>query len=320
MKKENRLNFDNILVSFYSDINKPASKEVISLTRWFKPHVMLDQTVLSLRKISDKKERDAVKVTLPSITPSGTFKYRENNKLIKYSGFISIDIDHLEDSVYDVKEYVSRLPFVAYCGLSASALGIWALVRVFDNPGMHTARFDALVQDFKDIGLTIDTTGRNISRARFYSVDNDPYFNLDAEFYTRAANIGEGTAEPLQVEPYRGLIKEVERPEFKEETYFTLNYIELSIEHANDGEKHKKLLKTSIAAGFHVASGTITEREAIYTLQQAIKRKKNVSDLGLAYKTIMDGLQIGKAKFKKQHEVPEPASLPASYSGAIAAN
>lgn len=157
--------------------------------------------ITALRQHDDKAQRDAIKATLPAITPSGTFTHRAESGLIEHSGFIQADIDAKDnpmifdgaDTLEDyldvlslVKPELSKLKNLAYIGLSASGRGLWILIPIA-YPDRHKEHFAAIVADFKKIGINLDTAPSNVASLRGYSYDPDAYFNHNAEIYTRLA-------------------------------------------------------------------------------------------------------------------------------------
>lgn len=143
--------------------------------------------VESVRAIEDKKERDKLKAaTLPGVTPSGVFTYRDEKHLVKHSGLIAGDIDFKENpyNPETIKRQVAKIQNVAYCGLSVSGRGLWFLVPIA-RPECHKEHFAALVADFARWGITLDTAPANVASFRFYSFDPNAYFNPGAKPSTK---------------------------------------------------------------------------------------------------------------------------------------
>lgn len=143
-----------------------------------------------IRFISDKKERDKIKIQLPAITPSALLKSRDKNlndidKLISYSGFMQIDID-FKDNVHlsDFNDLLDKLPLIkniAYCGQSISGTGYFCLVPITqpDKLDFHFMRFNELMND--NYNIKLDTSkGSKITDLRIYSYTPNAYFNINA--------------------------------------------------------------------------------------------------------------------------------------------
>lgn len=73
---------------------------------------------------------------------------------------------------------------IMYCGLSASGKGVFCIIP-YEDYRKHKLHFYALEQEFKDMGIVVDSSCSDICRLRFYSYDEHPYVNFDAEVYTR---------------------------------------------------------------------------------------------------------------------------------------
>ena len=135
----------------------------------------------------DAEAISALKKSLPACTVSGLFAERSASGLIEHSGFMAIDIDKKDNmhltNFTDVKSELARLKEVAYCGLSCSGRGYFALIRLA-YPDQHRAQFEALQSIFAGWGLTIDNACKDVCRLRFYSYDAEAYFNLSAEPFT----------------------------------------------------------------------------------------------------------------------------------------
>ena len=169
----------NVEVSCFANYDTPANPVTIKLLAWLKSEKHRHK-IDALRQIEDKGKRDAIKATLPAITPSGVFTYRQESNLVEgsHTRLIQFDIDLKENpqirNYAALKEQISKLPFVAYCGLSASGLGYWGLVPIA-SPERHRGHFDALKRVFAHYGITIDTKPRNVCSLRGYSYDPAPY-------------------------------------------------------------------------------------------------------------------------------------------------
>lgn len=141
-----------------------------------------------IRSSSNEEERKFLKSKLPAITPSGVFSKRKADCLVEPTNLICIDIDGKDNpSISDMEEFkkkLSKLPYMMYCGLSASGKGLFCIIPYKDYRN-HKLHFNALEQEFKDMGIVVDSSCSDIGRLRFYSYDEFPYANPDAEIYTR---------------------------------------------------------------------------------------------------------------------------------------
>jgi hypothetical protein len=172
----------NIEISMFADARSTTPKTVILLD-WLK-----DESFLRLqervRACATKNEKDIVKKDMPCITPSGLFSKRGKDYLIQHSGFIAIDIDGKDNThisnFFDLKNKLCKLSQVAYCGLSVSGQGYWALIPIA-HPDKHEKHYQFLEDYFAKKGLNIDPACKDVARLRFYSYDPDAYFNHNAK-------------------------------------------------------------------------------------------------------------------------------------------
>ncbi|MVM31177.1 hypothetical protein GO755_14135 [Spirosoma sp. HMF4905] len=170
----------NVEVSCFANYNTPGNPKPVNLYLWLINAKYRDR-VLTIRAESDKLKRDALKATLPAITPSGVFTYRQASSLVPsgHSGFIQFDIDFKDNphirNYANLKAQLAKLPFVAYCGLSVSGTGYWGLVPIA-HPERHGQHFDALFRVFAHYKIRLDDKPRNVASLRGYSYDPDGYF------------------------------------------------------------------------------------------------------------------------------------------------
>lgn len=191
----------NVEVSCFKDYNTPDNPVTISLFQWL-TSTKYKNTVEAIRKEPNKDRRDEMKSRLPAITPSGMFTKRTSNSLVKHSGFIAVDIDHKENEHignYDeLKEQICKISNVAYCGISVSGTGYFALIPI-EDPDKHLQHFFALERAFKKLGIVIDPACKNVDRLRGYSYDSESYFNHNAR--TFAATYSEPKPKKIVYKP-----------------------------------------------------------------------------------------------------------------------
>lgn len=177
----------NIFVSIFASYTSKLPKGKVNLWEWLLRENEYTPTVMLIRTISDKKERNAIKSRLPAITPSGIFSERKADKLIEHSGIICIDIDGKDNpqiTDYEIlKLELSKNSYILYCGLSVSGNGLFCIIPIA-YPEKHKQHFYALEKDFKNMGITIDPSCSDLCRLRGYSFDKAPYVNPNAEIYS----------------------------------------------------------------------------------------------------------------------------------------
>lgn len=185
MKNESIL---NINVSCFTNCSSTIPTSV-NLLSWLTSDIYRD-TVGNIRNIQDEELQKVMKASLPAITPSGVFSYRSEKDLIDHSGFLAFDIDFKDNqhisNFDDLKEQISHIPNVAYCGLSVRGKGYWGLIPIpKSTPEVHKKRFYALIKDLKEYGIILDPSGSDICRLRIYSWDQNAYFNHSAKLYSK---------------------------------------------------------------------------------------------------------------------------------------
>jgi len=178
----------DIKVSCFEKCNSTTPVEV-NLLSWLTSDKHRDK-VEQLRAIQDESLQKIIKASLPAITPSGLFSYRDTEHLIGHSGFLVFDIDKKDNkhiiNFNELRGQVSHIASVAYCGLSVRGHGFWGLVPIpKSTPEEHKQRFSALAKDFKEFGINLDASGSDVCRLRIYSWDQDGYFNHHAKLYMK---------------------------------------------------------------------------------------------------------------------------------------
>lgn len=125
------------------------------------------------------------KTKLPSAAISGVFSYCENDKLIKHSGFIAIDIDGKEnpDVVQNIPWWKNNLAADDYTYAvfqSITGTGLCVIVKI--DPAYHRESFRGLQQYYlENYDIRVDTQCINEARVRFTSYDPDLIINEDSE-------------------------------------------------------------------------------------------------------------------------------------------
>lgn len=147
--------------------------------------------VMAVRNAKNQGTKGNLKALLPSYTPAGTFADSSSFGPLELSGFICVDIDKKDNlDVVDfgyLKEVLSQVPYIAYCGLSCGGEGYFCIVPIADVY-LFKSHFRSLQIDFAAIGVTIDQACSDIGRKRFVSYDPEPYFNYAPEVYRGLAD------------------------------------------------------------------------------------------------------------------------------------
>lgn len=146
------------------------------------PYPYGDLTI-QLRKLTTPNERRQFKAEkLDYVTFSGIFRRREDRSLITHSGFITIDLDHLENAE-EVKQIIRYDDILepAMIFISPSGNGLKFILHIDIAKGSHADYFETISKYlFSAYKLTADPSGRDVSRACFLC--HDPKIFLDPEY------------------------------------------------------------------------------------------------------------------------------------------
>ena len=128
----------------------------------------------------DKDEYTSSKARkLDYITCSGVFEKRGNHWLVNHSGYICLDIDHIEDPeelkgrLANDEKLMPELIFI-----SPGGKGIKCIVSIDIKAATHDKYFSAL-SSYLDLnyGVEIDSACKDVSRACFLCHDPDCFIN-----------------------------------------------------------------------------------------------------------------------------------------------
>lgn len=142
--------------------------------------------IIYLRKsLHDNKTEayEKAKKALPAFTPSGIFEGGRKAELLKeYSKFIILDIDKLSKEQLDtIKKKTNESNFTYASFTSPSGNGLKILIQVNTAATQHKHAFiQAQAYYEKLLSITIDKSGKDISRLCFFSYDPNLYHNINA--------------------------------------------------------------------------------------------------------------------------------------------
>ena len=172
-------------VSLFGNTKSITPSKTITFRDWiFNENEVLRDKVNRIRA----EQNSELKQTLPCITGSGIISDGRADKNLKHhNGFIVIDIDekenlHLkkEDFLQLKKKVFRKFREICYAGHSVGGIGYYLIIGI-ENPYRHKEYFEYLTKWFKDAeDINIDKTCKNLSRLRYYSIDDNPYINENA--------------------------------------------------------------------------------------------------------------------------------------------
>lgn len=141
------------------------------------------EQVFGIRGTQDKNIRHVLKSNLDYFTFSGIFEpTRKVENLKLHSGLITIDFDDVEN----IEDVISELypdPYTLVGFISPSGNGIKLLVKV--DGQKHLESFIGLAKYYKSkYNLTVDESGKDVSRVCYVSHDERAYYNQNSEPFT----------------------------------------------------------------------------------------------------------------------------------------
>ncbi len=280
----------NVEVSIWPNYFTSDAPKTVNLLKWL-TSTKYRHKVEQIRTLPTKSDRDALKATLPAITVSGLFSERRAKaSLTRHSGLIALDFDEKDNrhitNFTDLRAQLCKVPNVAYCGLSVSGTGFFAIIRIA-HPDRHEQHFDALKRLFWDRWqLRVDAACRDVSRLRGYSYDANGFFRHDAVLFR------------LFDEPHP---KPIPRPASSYRTSGTNNTDESQllkrivdmVKGLGEGNRHIGLLKAARLAGGFIAANRMSEGTAVCALETVASEWPAFSK---SQGTIRDGIRYGVQK------------------------
>lgn len=168
-------------ISYYSNVKYSNSYKDITLYDWITYYSIKYKPVIDkVRELYDTHKALGKQMkadNLPVVTITGVFhEYRRIDLVSHINPILLIDIDrddNLDIEDWDeLKKKVASLPYVFLTSYSVSGKGIYCLVY-FDEKLDHRLVFNALYEDFKQMGIIIDKCCKDITRTRFVSYDDN---------------------------------------------------------------------------------------------------------------------------------------------------
>lgn len=137
--------------------------------------------VESIRKESNKENRNELKQQLPCVMFSGQFRERNIASLVQHSGFICLDFDECDPE--KKKSELAIDPYIFACWVSPSGNGVKALIKIpTDN---HLGSFLALQEKYPNL----DKACKDVSRVCYESYDESIIINEKSQIWTTTIEI-----------------------------------------------------------------------------------------------------------------------------------
>lgn len=138
------------------------------------------QNTENLRQFSNKEQARKYKAeNFDYVTFSGIFSKRSDNNLLKHSGLITIDFDHISD-IETLKEKLLADEYfdTEMFFISPSGDGLKWIIAIDLTKGSHQLYFKAIAAYMlKTYQLEVDKSGKDISRACFLPYDSEVFIN-----------------------------------------------------------------------------------------------------------------------------------------------
>lgn len=186
-----------IFQDFYRVIAEMTEEEIVSAIS----NGTYRETVEDVRRIfaeQGEKAANEKKIELPEITFSANYRGgRSNATLLKYLGYIVVDIDHqTQEALARILALAKKCAHTRIAFISPKGMGLKIVVRVCRPDGtlpetiqeiedFHHAAYHKIASFYAQLcGVEVDTSGQDVSRTCLFSYDPDIYFNPDATAFT----------------------------------------------------------------------------------------------------------------------------------------
>ncbi len=171
-------------ISYYKNIrdDQDVDIEINSFLEGIRTGKWQD-VVLDIRAAPTKEIRDLKKKTAPLVTVSGSFAARKDDALRNHSGFIAIDIDHVEN-IEETRKLLSNDSYTYACFISISGSGLCVISRI--DGTRHLDAFNGIASYlYNNYQLIVDQSCKNLARARFVSYDPFIFVNTKAQQFKK---------------------------------------------------------------------------------------------------------------------------------------
>lgn len=248
------------------------------------------EVVEYIRKLPEEQYKVA-KRELPVICFNGIFNSRSIGGLQEANGLMVLDFDEIDD-IPALREKLYSLSYVYSVFLSPSGRGLKALIRIpiVSSDEQFKRYFQSIQEE-----LPVDPSGKDISRACFFSYDPNIYINENATQFTKLYRV-----------PKTNIEERRERSAKRRSDRITSIAIDM-IRNSDKGELHNARLKAGRLIGGYIASGILEENRVVDILLNEIRYK--TTDFEAAKKDLLDGIGYGKSsplyeakKIEKQSE------------------
>ena len=187
------MNQFNIFLDFYRIIAEMTEEEIVSTIGSAKYRNLVESVRRTFLEQGEKAANEEKK-KLPSVTFSANYRGgRSNATLVKYLGYIVIDIDHLsKEELARILQTVRACSYTRIAFISPKGMGLKIIAHTQRPDGtlpdtiqeiedFHNAAYNKVASFYSQLCQTeIDTSGQDVGRTCLLSYDPGIYFNRDA--------------------------------------------------------------------------------------------------------------------------------------------
>lgn len=187
------MNQFNIFLDFYRIIAEMTEEEIVSAIGSAKYRNIVESVRRTFLEQGEKAANEEKK-KLPSVTFSANYRGgRSNATLVKYLGYIVIDIDHLsKEELARILQTVRACSYTRIAFISPKGMGLKIIAHTQRPDGtlpdtiqeiedFHNAAYNKVASFYSQLCQTeIDTSGQDVGRTCLLSYDPGIYFNRNA--------------------------------------------------------------------------------------------------------------------------------------------
>lgn len=174
-------------ISYYENFGDKGQtmklQEVIDAVKNGKYETQID----NLRSIKKEDVKyGELKKRLPHFTSSGTFNNsRKTENLMNYNGIIVLDIDKVGERAEEIKNNAAEVEFTLAAFISPGGEGVKILVKTDATSETHEKYFNSIADYYeRTINVSVDQSGKDVSKACFISYDPALYCNGDSVVFS----------------------------------------------------------------------------------------------------------------------------------------
>lgn len=173
------------MISFFKSSRADKPVEAITIEKLLN-YIQYGKWIKQIQALrdADSAKYNRLKNNLPAVTVSGTFTNRDKqtpieDRLIKHSGFICIDIDRADNPKMRVKDLVDKECFAQFVSCSGEGMKIIYRCKPVATAAEHRRIYDAVLQRLAKSGikLKVDPVVKSLASLQYVTYDPDLYHN-----------------------------------------------------------------------------------------------------------------------------------------------